>query len=401
MLAVSVDGNRKHYRFKNASRSEEQAIFQGVFIAKDEDVATFVDHIHRTSKHVSGRGVCGGEWSAARETSQRSTSKVDEEGLELAVCRHGVLLRALNMYRGEMFAYPLYLQEKLASRQITFFCMDVTCKYWPYLQKVAKSCPELQPLLSMKPFLSVFHAKAHDFKCEVKWSGAYQEGAGLTLGEEVEQCNAFLSRIAVTTKHMSKAGHTDMLTLLAMRWNQQKFDNLATSLSHRYHKTIKSLQSKQQNLESMKAQLAVTESHLEDWVSDVKEWAEDSVDLRTKRKAFDIIMAVRRLEEEKNILVLEMDHHWKWLSTRAKTSQELSSLLSSETVKNWPCGFSEEGLKGLQSIILRKQQNIREKKMQARDCYLRLLSGETAENMSFLHKLDDSDSDSDSSDDAL
>ena len=29
-----------------------------------------------------------------------------------------------------------------------------------------------------------------------------------------------------------------------------------------------------QNLESMKAELAVTESQLEDWVSDVKEWAE-------------------------------------------------------------------------------------------------------------------------------
>ncbi len=71
------------------------------------------------------------------------------------------------MYRGEIFAYPLYLQEKLASRQITFFCMDVTCKYWPYLQRVAKSCPELQHLLNMKPFLSVFHAKAHDFKFEV------------------------------------------------------------------------------------------------------------------------------------------------------------------------------------------------------------------------------------------
>ncbi|XP_026119151.1 uncharacterized protein LOC113098339 [Carassius auratus] len=222
MLAVSVDGNRKHYHFKNAARSEEKAIFEDVFIAKDEDVTRFVDYIHKTSKHVSGRGVCGGEWSAARETSQGSASKVDEEGLELAVCRHGVLLRALNMYRGEIFAYPLYLQEKLASRQIHLFCMDVTCKYWPYLQRVAKSCPELQHLLNMKPFLSVFHAKAHDFKCEVKWSGAYQDGAGLTLGEEVEQCNAFLSRIAVTTKHMSKAGRTDMLTLMAMRWNQQR-----------------------------------------------------------------------------------------------------------------------------------------------------------------------------------
>jgi len=47
---------------------------------------------------------------------------------------------------------------------------------------------------------------------QVKWSGAYQDGAGLTLGEEVEQCNAFLSRIAVTTKHMSKAGKVTYCT---------------------------------------------------------------------------------------------------------------------------------------------------------------------------------------------
>ncbi|XP_034003930.1 uncharacterized protein LOC117496389 [Trematomus bernacchii] len=347
------------------------------------------------------------------------------------------------MYRGEIFAYPLYLQKKLASSM--FFCMDVTCKYWPYLQRITKSCPELQHLLDMKPFLSVFHAKAHDFKCEVKWSGAYQEGAGLTLGEEVEQVNAFLSRIAVTTKHMSKAGRTDMLTLMAMRWNQQKVSNLATSLSRRYLKTTKALEKQLQNLESMKAELAVSEKQLEDWVRDVNEWAvsekqledwvrdvnewavsekqledwvrdvnelavsekqledwvrsttnnprdaaalaskiemltvsvkrrsqrlykdtdsnkgrsrirrkirdekgvltataekynsmvpstealcleailsvekawpwqlpnSDSFDLRTKRRAFDLVMAVKRLQEEKKILVTEMNHHWK------------------------------------------------------------------------------------------
>jgi hypothetical protein len=40
---------------------------------------------------------------------------------------------------------------------------------------------------------------------QIKWSGAFLEGAGLTLGEEVEQVNAFISSISVTTKHMSKA----------------------------------------------------------------------------------------------------------------------------------------------------------------------------------------------------
>ncbi|XP_056328705.1 uncharacterized protein LOC130241019 [Danio aesculapii] len=368
--------------------------------------------------------------------------------------------------------------------------MDVTCKYWPYLERVAKSCPELQHLLNMKPFLSVFHAKAHDFKCEVKWSGAYQDGAGLTLGEEVEQCNAFLSRIAVTTKHMSKAGRTDMLTLMAMRWNQQKFNNLATTLTRRYQKTTKALQSQVQNLESLKVELAVTESQLEDWVNDVKEWADattttatndvdalasrievlvasvkrrsqrlykdtdgnkgrarirrkireekailtsvvekynrmvpntdtlcletilsgetawpwqlphsDSVDLRTKRKAFDIIMSVRRLQEEQKILVAEMDHHWKYLSTRAETLRELSCLFASETLKNSQCGLSEEGLKGLQSIIHRKLHKIRAMRVQARECYLKVLSG--AENFLNLSSADDSDSDFEISGDEL
>ncbi|KAJ4923046.1 hypothetical protein JOQ06_019526 [Pogonophryne albipinna] len=395
MLAVSVDGNRKHYRFKNSARSEEQAIFEGVFISKDpsKDVARFVDYIHSTTKHVSGRGVCGGEWSAARETSKRSTSKLDEEGLELAVCRHGVLLCALNMYRGEIFAYPLYLQEKLARR-------------------------------------------------------------------------------------------TDMLTLLAMRWNQQKINNLATSLSHRHQKATKALQSQMQALETMKAQLAVTESQLEDWVNDGKEWAEatstktttddadalasrievlvasikrrsqrlykdtdgnkararirckirkemeiltsvvesynsteslclenilseenawpwqlphsDSVDLKTKRRAFDIVNAIRRLQEEKKIVLIEMDHHWRALQTRGDGLKELSCLLSSETMQNLPWVLSEEGLRGLQSTILRKRQNITERKLQARACYLQVWSG--AENVNFLHRdsADDYDSDSDS-----
>lgn len=47
---------------------------------------------------TAGRGICGAsQWSAARETARRA-SKLDEEGLEVVVCRHGLLLKALNMY---------------------------------------------------------------------------------------------------------------------------------------------------------------------------------------------------------------------------------------------------------------------------------------------------------------
>lgn len=57
----------------------------------------------------------------------------------------------------------------------------------------------------------------------------------------------------------------------------------------------------------------------------------DSVDLRTKRKAFDTVMAVRRLEEEKRILIAEMNKHWKSLCTRADTLKQMSSQLSNVT----------------------------------------------------------------------
>lgn len=40
----------------------------------------------------------------------------------------------------------------------------------------------------------------------VQWGGKNQTGAGTTIGEEVEQVNSFLSRVALTTKYMSKAG---------------------------------------------------------------------------------------------------------------------------------------------------------------------------------------------------
>ena len=104
---------------------------------------------------------------AARESSNKSASKVDEEGVEVAVCRHGILLKGLNMFRGEIFAYPLYLQKQLYSHNVQFFCSDVVCKYWTYLQRVVGHCPEFQDLLNMCPFLSIMHAKAHSWMCEV------------------------------------------------------------------------------------------------------------------------------------------------------------------------------------------------------------------------------------------
>jgi len=99
---------------------------------------------------VHGKGICGtSTWAAARETSKKTNNKCDEEGLEVAVCRHCILLRGLNMFRGEIFAYPLFLQKELATKtNCKFFCTDIMCRYWPYLQKCGSSIPRSAKLNS-------------------------------------------------------------------------------------------------------------------------------------------------------------------------------------------------------------------------------------------------------------
>ena len=50
----------------------------------------------------SERGICGTtHWKAAKNMPQ-SMAKLDETGLEVACCRHGLSLKALNMFRGEI-----------------------------------------------------------------------------------------------------------------------------------------------------------------------------------------------------------------------------------------------------------------------------------------------------------
>ncbi|KAI9544896.1 hypothetical protein NQZ68_041836 [Dissostichus eleginoides] len=266
MLAVSADGNRKLYRFRRSGSSDDSALFNGLFVAEDSAVTAFVDKIQRSLKNTQGRGTCGdSQWTAARETSRRA-SKLDEEGMEVAVCRHGFLLKALNMYRGEIFAYPLYLQKELMPAKAKFFAMDVACKYWPYMEK-------LQEPTTMKPFLSVMHARAHATKCEIKWSGKNQEGAGMTAGEEVEQVNSYLSRCALTTQYMSKAARLDMLTVHAMGWNRKK----VTPFIRHLPQDIKRLLEETASLEELKTELhCVSDDMVSTWISDVKEWASET-----------------------------------------------------------------------------------------------------------------------------
>ncbi|XP_025764138.1 uncharacterized protein LOC109202639 isoform X1 [Oreochromis niloticus] len=74
---------------------------------------------------------------------------------------------------------------------------EEVAEFMKYIQRHTNDVAQLRNLLSMRPFLSVMHAKAHIWKCEIKWGDAFQDGAGSTVGKEVGQVNSFLSRAAI------------------------------------------------------------------------------------------------------------------------------------------------------------------------------------------------------------
>ncbi|KAK7128352.1 hypothetical protein R3I94_016807 [Phoxinus phoxinus] len=116
------------------------------------------------------------------------------------------------------------------------------------------------------------HAKAHSWMCELKWGGRNQEGAGTTIGEEVEQVNSFLSRAAICSKYMSKAVRTDMLTIQASGWNKRKAENLHRTLAKRYIKTVQRIAEATKDLEKLTAELSLQQDTVQQWVSDVQQW---------------------------------------------------------------------------------------------------------------------------------
>lgn len=70
---------------------------------------------------------------------------------------------AVNMLHGEVYGYAHYLQlNHFIPKNVKFMWYDVICKYWPWLCK-----NDIEASTKMKPALSVMHAKAHAWYCQV------------------------------------------------------------------------------------------------------------------------------------------------------------------------------------------------------------------------------------------
>lgn len=78
-------------------------------------------------------------------------------------CRHGLAQWAVNMFQGELFGYANYIHlKKMIPSGVKYFWEDIVCKYWKWARKAGGLDGS-----NMKPALSVMHAKAHNWTCQV------------------------------------------------------------------------------------------------------------------------------------------------------------------------------------------------------------------------------------------
>lgn len=108
---------------------------------------------------------CGDSTWRAAGNSLHKKKNLCETGLEIAGCRHSMAQKAVNMIFGEIYGYAHYLQKTyFIPKKVKYFWYDVVCKYWPWLKKNDGEVSE-----KMKPALSIMHAKAHSWSCQVSY----------------------------------------------------------------------------------------------------------------------------------------------------------------------------------------------------------------------------------------
>nr|XP_045587886.1 uncharacterized protein LOC123749812 isoform X1 [Procambarus clarkii] len=233
-VAVHIDGNKKLYRYNKVGRGIRNSYYSGGIFACDKEVQDHVSTIQNLKTQSSH--MCGVSTLKAAKNKPVSFRSLDETGISMASCRHGIILAALNMYQGELYSYAHYLQMNRL-QNVSFICQDIICKYWPWALKIS-SREQKFSLRQGKPFLGVLHAKGHSWYCQVLYGGRWQEGSGLTSGEEAEQVFSYLSRYNNNTKNMLKAERTEELTEGALFWNHRKINGMPRALVARFRKVL-------------------------------------------------------------------------------------------------------------------------------------------------------------------
>ncbi|KAF8309317.1 uncharacterized protein EI90DRAFT_3140792 [Cantharellus anzutake] len=167
----------------------------------------------------------------AQTTKAGSLGVMDETGIFLIICRHGIVQFVMDMVKsGELAKYPVAAANKLISTfgHNILFAYDVGCTFSVTLARSA-----IGDVAHQANFLCCtgsFHGVAHSRLCQLDHLIGLKEGVGIEDGEGNERAFSSSNGVAAVTRHASVHYRHFRIHLHFEKWDQDKYERLGNFL---------------------------------------------------------------------------------------------------------------------------------------------------------------------------
>ncbi|KAG8703195.1 hypothetical protein FRC09_004303 [Ceratobasidium sp. 395] len=202
--------------------------------------------VNRTDDDVEGgESACAPRWKNARNENAKDSSKVlDETGVFVVLCRHGMVLVVADMIRsGERAKYPLSTFAKVIKvhGKKIMFGYDIGCQHSITASRHPLTC-ELIRENDIEYAVAVFHGYAHRRQCQLLWHPRWKKGVGM---EDFEGCERFFSHsngVARCTQHGTKYNRRQQIHQHIEVSDSDILANMAKFLYNNYRGAISQLE---------------------------------------------------------------------------------------------------------------------------------------------------------------
>ncbi|KAJ7226507.1 hypothetical protein B0H12DRAFT_1205258 [Mycena haematopus] len=190
---------------------------------------------------------CAERWQNMKEdVTSRAYGMYDETGFFPALCRHGFVLKVVDMVKsGELSKYPLAIVYHILKTLDGIVDpggvaggYDIGCK----LAKIVATHPALKDLARDKNFralVGAFHGHGHNRLCALEYLMTYVDGVGL---EPLEICESFFSKsnaLASTTRYASRFHRQQAIsTYLKHTDTFDTYQGLTLMLCNKYRRAL-------------------------------------------------------------------------------------------------------------------------------------------------------------------
>ncbi|GIL85589.1 hypothetical protein Vretimale_13302 [Volvox reticuliferus] len=144
----------------------------------------------------------------------------------VVVCRHGMLMRLMNFFRGERHFYAIAAIHSLMAvgTAVHFWWYDIACRWSKSFEKWLQKQTDPAILDKGRAVVSLippWHRYAHSHECQKLFGHTRQAGVGRGTGEPAEVVNSVLGPHGAITRYMSPANREAHIEHVARRYCRQ------------------------------------------------------------------------------------------------------------------------------------------------------------------------------------